>query len=135
MVISITPQGGCGFNLRSFNSSDAHPLSALYPFHEETPKKKLYDHWSLWRSLFEQPLDEIRDYYGESIALYFAWLEWYVCVCVCYFVVSAGVPGGRVGHNRVLTFDIYLKSVFDVTGTIVHLFFLPSWVSVGLLPK
>ncbi|XP_072129228.1 anoctamin-9 isoform X1 [Mobula birostris] len=56
-------------------------FQAVFPLHEQNnPKKggKLRCEWAKWRCLFKkQPINEIRDYFGERIALYFAWLGWY----------------------------------------------------------
>ncbi|XP_032895020.1 anoctamin-9 [Amblyraja radiata] len=54
---------------------------AVFPLHEEGTHKeegKLQREWAKWKCLFKkQPIDEIRDYFGERITLYFAWLGWY----------------------------------------------------------
>ncbi|XP_045626631.1 anoctamin-9 isoform X3 [Ursus americanus] len=52
---------------------------------EEDLKKK----WAQWRNMVHtQPIDDIRDYFGEKVALYFAWLGWYT-----YMLVPAAVAG------------------------------------------
>ncbi|CAF1287960.1 unnamed protein product, partial [Didymodactylos carnosus] len=46
---------------------------AAYPLHD-----KLYYRWARFRNLFRvQPIQLIRDYFGEKIAFYFCWLGWY----------------------------------------------------------
>ncbi|XP_054293625.1 anoctamin-9 isoform X2 [Pongo pygmaeus] len=62
-------------------------FEARFPLHKgEGHLKKT---WARWRHMFrKQPVDEIRNYFGEKVALYFVWLGWYT-----YMLVPAALTG------------------------------------------
>ncbi|NWI59127.1 ANO9 protein, partial [Calyptomena viridis] len=57
-------------------------FEAAFPLHEkEEVREFLKEKWARWRGIFsEQPIEKIRCYFGEKVALYFAWLGWYTCL-------------------------------------------------------
>ncbi|XP_054284644.1 anoctamin-10 isoform X2 [Macrosteles quadrilineatus] len=62
-------------------------LQQLFPLHDEDVLRKLGRKWYL--SLFKkQPFEEIREYFGESIALYFQFLGYYTYALVIPMVLG-----------------------------------------------
>ncbi|XP_066546796.1 anoctamin-7 isoform X2 [Amia ocellicauda] len=79
---------------------------AAFPLHEgsfelpecEVPpealnqRQVLYQYWARWSKWYKyQPLDHIREYFGEKIAIYFAWLGFYTA-----WLLPAAVVGSFV---------------------------------------
>lgn len=84
---------------------DCGAFVAAYPLHDgpyEMPKSNeqgdkeeinmrqiLYEYWGRWGKWYKyQPLDHIRDYFGEKIGIYFAWLGFYTA-----WLIPASVVG------------------------------------------
>ncbi|XP_078005085.1 LOW QUALITY PROTEIN: anoctamin-9 [Phascolarctos cinereus] len=58
-----------------------HVFETMFPLHERA--EFLQNNWARWRDIFyRQPIDKIRNYFGEKVALYFAWLGWYTVMLV-----------------------------------------------------
>lgn len=70
-----------------------------FPLHKG--EEKLKKNWAQWRKLAcKQPINDIRNYFGEKVALYFAWLGWYT-----YMLAPAALMGLLVFLSGFALFD------------------------------
>ncbi|XP_014856548.1 PREDICTED: anoctamin-7-like [Poecilia mexicana] len=89
--------------------------TAAYPLHEGpfklqsheihpdelNQRQVLHHYWARWCKWFKyQPLDHIREYFGEKIALYFAWLGFYTA-----WLLPAAIVGTLVFVSGVMSMD------------------------------
>eukprot|EP00736_Rhodelphis_marinus_P000759 Rmarinus@m.24092 len=98
-----------------------------FPLHCESELDYLNDVWGSWGELFTlqvqhwfaQPYDMLRDYFGEAISLYFAWLGFYT---------MALVPPAGIG------FVLFLAEIGDDTGvsTIMYSVTIALWAVIYL---
>jgi hypothetical protein len=76
----------------------------MFALHDAAALQDLRHSWALHWTMLYQPLHKIRYYFGEKIALYFAWLEFYTKMLI--FPTIAGI----------ITF-VYIEARQAVTGT------------------
>ncbi|XP_009999775.1 PREDICTED: anoctamin-9 [Chaetura pelagica] len=93
-------------------------FEATFPLHEkEEIREFLKEHWARWREIFrQQPIEKIRCYFGEKVALYFAWLGWYT-----YLLGFAAVAGLVVFVAGITTFHSsqVSKEICEANSTIM----------------
>jgi hypothetical protein len=114
--------------LRFFSRMWANPRIICMGWVEARPNEGRYTDGAYYNernerakqvSLFYQPVDEIRDYFGDSIALYFAWLGIYTKSLVWPSAMGVIILVGGTNPN---------ENVFNV----IYSLFIALW-SVGFL--
>ncbi|NXR32532.1 ANO9 protein, partial [Zosterops hypoxanthus] len=93
-------------------------FEAAFPLHKKEKITKILEKkWARWGVLFkEQPIDKIRDYFGEKVALYFAWLGWYTYLLI--FAAVAGLATVAAGAT-VFSSSQVSKEICDANNTIM----------------
>ncbi|XP_049531072.1 anoctamin-10 isoform X1 [Anopheles darlingi] len=61
-------------------AQSAELITSLYSLHDKRRLKELRHRWT--KPTAPQPIDEIRDYFGESVGMYFSFLGFYTCALV-----------------------------------------------------
>ena len=52
----------------------------------------LHENWAMWRNLFRlQPLEEIKEYFGEKVALYFSFIGFYTSSLLPFSILGLAV--------------------------------------------
>ncbi|NXP92461.1 ANO9 protein, partial [Passerina amoena] len=93
-------------------------FETAFPLHKkEDIREILKKKWARWRVLFkEQPIEQIRCYFGEKVALYFAWLGWYTYLLI--FAAVAGLATVAAGAT-VFSSSQVSKEICDANNTIM----------------
>lgn len=90
MLQAPPSEGGCGLALRKLVVKK-HML-AFYPLHNQGLIRQLEDKWLSWKVLpWNQPLWDIKEYFGEKIGLYFAFLGHYTTYCLIPAIVGLAI--------------------------------------------
>jgi anoctamin-10/anoctamin-7 len=73
---------GAGLSITRLIALKNSQVKAFFPLHEPSKLAELSASWCTWHGVWTPPLESIRDYYGEKVALYFAFLNWYTKMLV-----------------------------------------------------
>eukprot|EP00448_Togula_jolla_P001195 CAMPEP_0170614350 /NCGR_PEP_ID=MMETSP0224-20130122/24754_1 /TAXON_ID=285029 /ORGANISM="Togula jolla, Strain CCCM 725" /LENGTH=753 /DNA_ID=CAMNT_0010940003 /DNA_START=79 /DNA_END=2338 /DNA_ORIENTATION=- len=102
-------------------------IGQIYPAHCRRPLLILRQRWASFSKLFclRQPIDEIRDYFGESVAFYFAFVEFAVrsLLLVVACAVGLHIYGIVRGHGWDKSSHVVYATIISLWSTI----FLEMW--------
>ncbi|XP_069112158.1 anoctamin-10-like isoform X1 [Argopecten irradians] len=96
-------------------------ISKMYPLHDEEEIKRLGAEWyQLKQFAKEQPIHHIREYFGEKIGMYFAFLGFYTV---------ALIPPAFIGILYLVTSwkSMYREAIFAVFNLVWATIFLEAW--------
>jgi len=114
--------GGNGKDLKQVYLNQQEHNFHLFPTHDPKDKADLNEMWvyAFWD---DQPLDKVRDYFGEDIALYFAFLGYYT-----FWLAPLALLGTMTwALQLVYGFDVVVLPFYTVASSLWAMFFLVFW--------
>jgi hypothetical protein len=103
-------------------------FKSWYPLHDNTILKDLRMRW-VWQFWKTQPLNDIRDYFGAKIALYFCWLGHYTTWLWCPAMLGLYVFAQAILYSRAAG---YPRDSFDSLWAVPFSLFIAIWSTVYL---
>jgi anoctamin-10/anoctamin-7 len=120
--------GGAGLKLFHMIRDPNHSLTATFPLHDPLKRKQLQKNWAhSWWPLFTQPLMEIRDYFGEKVAFYFAFLQFYCLWLIGPAILGALVYAWQLAENPHPRVDIEVLPFVGAVAAVWATLFLEFW--------
>ncbi|KAL3671142.1 hypothetical protein V7S43_004323 [Phytophthora oleae] len=122
-IIKTRGEGGCGLNVSELLRDKC--LVAAFPLHEPEELEKLQSKWFSWRfAPWQQPLWDIKDYFGEKVGLYFAWLGHYTT-----WLIAPAIIGCLLFANVIVedTADSILLPYFGLFMALWSIFYYEYW--------
>ncbi|XP_052457836.1 anoctamin-9 isoform X1 [Carassius gibelio] len=139
-------------------------FESIFCLHEKKEQEKLKEKWASWFALmkpFQQPVTDIKDYFGEKVALYYLWLGWYTCMLIPAAVIGVVVflyglaffntsplihevcdsniimcprcdRGCSVWNLSDTCSDAKMSQLFDNEGTVAFAMFMAIWATLFL---
>jgi len=97
VLCSNRKNGGCHFKIDRWCGDPDHPLQQVFPLTNQHERKLLKDNWTLCECLVEQQeghqkdllVTRIRNYYGESVGFYWAFLLHFLYGLFTLFPIAA----------------------------------------------
>jgi len=118
--------GGAQINLDHELKSGV--ISRVYPLHTEPKRLALLEDWASPKKLFTpQPLERIRDYFGEEITIYFAWLGFYT-----QWMWYATAFGTVITFFWAVTFFTEGRNSWTLWSITIYCLFLALWSTAFL---
>ncbi|TMW59472.1 hypothetical protein Poli38472_004541 [Pythium oligandrum] len=107
--------GGCGLNLELLMKTEC--IVGAFPLHEPEELALLKRDWMKWAvGPWSQPLTAIKDYFGEKVGLYFAWLGHYTT-----WLIAPSIVG------MLLFIDVLIQGTADATLVPYFGLFMALW--------
>ncbi len=72
-IIASDADDCCALNLRKLAKDGSDSIISFFPLHaDKAARDELYRNWGGWRvQPREQPIDDVKEYFGEKVAMYF----------------------------------------------------------------
>eukprot|EP00644_Phytophthora_capsici_P014584 jgi/Phyca11/536486/estExt2_fgenesh1_pg.C_PHYCAscaffold_540035 len=109
-----------------FRGVDRYGMSGgCIPLHEPEELEKLRSKWFSWRfAPWQQPLWDIKDYFGEKVGLYFAWLGHYTTWLIAPAIIGCLLFANIMVEN---TADSLLLPYFGLFMALWSIFYYEYW--------
>eukprot|EP00808_Paulinella_micropora_P028746 g27824.t1 len=126
-------QGGAQLSVFKLQRDPMSPLIEAFPLHDNDTRDALEKKWFTWWPVFSQPLHEIRDYFGEKVAYYFSFLQFYcqwlvipACLGLLVFIQQC-LESERVDGVLIFTVDVWGMPIMGACVALWASLFLEFW--------
>ena len=102
-IIQSNDDNCCALNLRKLAKDGSGSIISFFPLHNNDVREELSRNWFSFRvSPWEQPIDDVKEYLGEKVALYFEFVGHYTT-----WLLPLSIGGILVTFDLVVETSVY----------------------------